>query len=76
MFLNDVGGSYRLKFTQEESDSFHAFFAGGVDSMTIEHFQDGMPKMTSEMISFTPASLSRCVPVLLRNHSVWTPKLK
>ena len=34
MFLNDVGGSYRLKFTQEESDSFHAFFAGGVDSMT------------------------------------------
>ena len=45
MFLNDVGGSYRLKFTQEESDSFHAFFAGGVDSMTIEHFQDGMPKI-------------------------------
>ena len=45
VFLNDVGGSYRLKFTQEESDSFHAFFAGGVDSMTIEHFQDGMPKI-------------------------------
>ena len=45
VFLNDVGGSYRLKFTQAESDSFHAFFAGGVDSMTIEHFQDGMPKI-------------------------------
>ena len=46
-FLNDVGSSYRLVFTQEESDSFHSFISGGVANMSIDHFQAGMPKIAS-----------------------------
>ena len=45
VFVNDVGSSHRLAFTQEESDSFHAFVSEGVDSMTIEHFQTNMSKI-------------------------------